>query len=1206
MRKVVILGLVVMLLLSLLPSGCTRQKPVVAPLLPPGFEQSRVPDVDLDGFLYVAQDSPFVLPWVDIYPPMEELLVCLSPTASTEATWIKASFESPSQAESAYQEIVDSENVWKLNRQSDLFVIHSEGFTAEPLVRAINQNDFVIFKKAYRDVWELLNHLPANPPGEAVAAGFLKPNDNFRNWLLSLLKDEQPISTFAEILDKVKIETIAIGLYSQADLNLIGKGGLEDSGLSILLVGKSSYPGFVVSIISQVLSWIGMTEDRIDGEKVYSTTFDNIHLVLKNVGSHVYLSIAPSSGDAKELLGSAIGEQVLSPPSPPPVSEDVEWLAKVIASEAGSVWDNEWVRCSDKERSTVGWTVLNRLEAGTFGKSIKEVVTAPEQYAHNQEPTSKIRELAKELLEGDIPDPTGGATHFFSPIGMPKEGESTTGFDTGGGLHEVPGIAKKVYFPSWTETYTWVGDLNNIRRAYFMFYRATSTPPSVAAGKKELLESLVSLKGAMLEKLDSDIDVTAMAFTNVKDYWRTKRWADIFIAPLRILEDTLSLLAKADDVRSLASLANASLDNSEAVYQVLSTVMMLQDLREVGEKLHYGLDGPTYVSSIKSMLEAADATYVPPFGSDWQKHYMNVIENHLYGVAEDTPLVIPRKSTEVERKNIEFARGALQVRTSIAKTFNDLIAEIENSELPEDFPTDEVVIQLNNLQKRIVKSMGYGTEVRYESYFQDKVETNLGAVGDLYRVFGQVAGMVDKELAIDTTVEVLKLIEAGESAALLYTVTYKIPSVKEEIKVAQKANTLAQVIIHPYTKTFSMDVEEKFYMIPQEMLLSFPTELSNLWMIADDTEQYVRYLLSEPTALTWTTILEDKQETRDWQDVKYLKVGSDGDNLYVRLEYSDKYSGGAHGNRHGSIFLDTDCNLETGLPWRNAHPWQQGAEYEIRFTYSPDKLYCIYGTLYRYGQDGNREHVINLKGSQGKDSVEVTVPINQIGSSKMLDIYVQSWAVAVDELEHAFSYTVSGKKSIIVDGNMADWSGISPILKDKAGDVVFKSADAVALYTTDDALNLYHRMDTSSPPLSMLISQDDDRDKWWQHEHRSHVIEIYYDVDQNPTTKAPNLEEVVDKSVFGGIGPEYRLVVDMSVHLSGKDVFVGLHKQVGLGWEQITGLMAAWNDVLEVAIPLTAMGLSKGVTIDLYVPRYVTQFIDYVPNNGPLHMQLTE
>ncbi len=208
------------------------------------------------------------------------------------------------------------------------------------------------------------------------------------------------------------------------------------------------------------LQWMGMVfTAEIKGNKLYDQD------------GKVW--VKQSKPSKEETLAPA------EPTTPAATTEDIEWLATVIASEAGSVWDvDRWVRCTDEERAAVGWTVLNRLSKGTFGETVEEVVTTPGQYAHNQQPTEEIRELAKQLLEEEISDATGGATHFFSPISMPKEGESTTGFDVGGGLHQVPGITKQVYFPSWTITYTWVGDLSNVRRACFMFYQfgEVSTP----------------------------------------------------------------------------------------------------------------------------------------------------------------------------------------------------------------------------------------------------------------------------------------------------------------------------------------------------------------------------------------------------------------------------------------------------------------------------------------------------------------------------------------------------------------------------------------------------------------------------------------------------------------------------------------------------------------------------------------------------------
>jgi Tol biopolymer transport system component len=142
-----------------------------------------------------------------------------------------------------------------------------------------------------------------------------------------------------------------------------------------------------------------------------------------------------------------------------------------MSSEAGSISDaGQAVRATDAERSAVAWTALNRVKAGTFGKSVRDVVTAPGQFAYGKEPTSEILDLAGRLLNGQVPDPTSGATHFFSPIGMPKDGESTAGFDVGGGLHIVLGLGKKVYFPLWTTKLAWAGELQDVRHKYYMFY----------------------------------------------------------------------------------------------------------------------------------------------------------------------------------------------------------------------------------------------------------------------------------------------------------------------------------------------------------------------------------------------------------------------------------------------------------------------------------------------------------------------------------------------------------------------------------------------------------------------------------------------------------------------------------------------------------------------------------------------------------------
>ena len=79
-------------------------------------------------------------------------------------------------------------------------------------------------------------------------------------------------------------------------------------------------------------------------------------------------------------------------------------------------------------QAAVAHVILNRAAAGSFGKTPGEIVLAPNQF----EPwTTRARELTaikrdspayretSDIVDmvagGDVPDPTGGATHFLNP-----------------------------------------------------------------------------------------------------------------------------------------------------------------------------------------------------------------------------------------------------------------------------------------------------------------------------------------------------------------------------------------------------------------------------------------------------------------------------------------------------------------------------------------------------------------------------------------------------------------------------------------------------------------------------------------------------------------------------------------------------------------------------------------------------------------------
>lgn len=141
-----------------------------------------------------------------------------------------------------------------------------------------------------------------------------------------------------------------------------------------------------------------------------------------------------------------------------------EALARLLTSEA-SVG-------SDAEQRAVGYTVLNRMDRnGT--DAVRDEWDA---YAHGQEPTDDLRDLAGRILRCEADDPSGGATHFYSPVSMPHEGDNTAGYDVGGGLEDTPGLDDRNYAPSWVDTH-YRCYVDGARQAYYKFYRPSGFGP---------------------------------------------------------------------------------------------------------------------------------------------------------------------------------------------------------------------------------------------------------------------------------------------------------------------------------------------------------------------------------------------------------------------------------------------------------------------------------------------------------------------------------------------------------------------------------------------------------------------------------------------------------------------------------------------------------------------------------------------------------
>jgi Cell Wall Hydrolase len=122
-----------------------------------------------------------------------------------------------------------------------------------------------------------------------------------------------------------------------------------------------------------------------------------------------------------DLAGVNPSIPVLKPALADYNSEERDYLIRTMVFEASGE--------PEEGKAAVAHVILNRKKLGKWGDNIKEVVTRPWQFEPWMTRRSEIENLSKDdpryrkaaqiaddVLSGQEPDPTAGATHFLNPI----------------------------------------------------------------------------------------------------------------------------------------------------------------------------------------------------------------------------------------------------------------------------------------------------------------------------------------------------------------------------------------------------------------------------------------------------------------------------------------------------------------------------------------------------------------------------------------------------------------------------------------------------------------------------------------------------------------------------------------------------------------------------------------------------------------------
>lgn len=319
----VILAMLLAAALALHP-GCTPTPIETAPKLPLEFLETPIPDIELNAYLYTSQEQSTIMP-LKLFLPEQSVPYALPTEVRIKrmAAWIGSdlnSFGASFQFQDIQDAILVEERMAEQGRKAeqswrhgaDLQLVRGTGPWAEGLRNALSTGSTVDFQKAYPEVWLLMRLLPASPPGEVLAAGFLRPAstviDSLAPWAgLNL-------GQFGPALGTVDVKNVAFAAYSNQRIVFpteVTPEYIQKYQIGAIFVAHSSYPGLILSfLLDRFASRVELEKTQIIGETVLYREYEDVYMMVKVMGSTIFFTLAPSRGYAQELMAAVLAPQV--------------------------------------------------------------------------------------------------------------------------------------------------------------------------------------------------------------------------------------------------------------------------------------------------------------------------------------------------------------------------------------------------------------------------------------------------------------------------------------------------------------------------------------------------------------------------------------------------------------------------------------------------------------------------------------------------------------------------------------------------------------------------------------------------------------------------------------------------------------------------------------------------------------------------------
>ena len=372
----------------------------------------------------------------------------------------------------------------------------------------------------------------------------------------------------------------------------------------------------------------------------------------------------------------------------------------------------------------------------------------------------------------------------------------------------------------------------------------------------QLKRELAELRKVVLQKIEFDLDDTSRAFAESENMFRSLRMAYSFKTVMDSIKNSFELFGIMEDVIDgikVKNLIETTVDSSLALGSIF---LVVENMKENAGKLEMVFNSGRYVENVKKMVKEAGSSQ-PTFGFDVERYRVGIKSQLQTKWGQEVLNVVHRNAkapcqaiNPVGEIRLEPLKGSTETRHYISDVFQKLEKEASEGRIS-DTNAKVLITLIQQTKQNVVQSnlsnLNFTLALPRSSHC-DSVQTKitLGRIAPLEKALASTYAAQDKNLKIEQFVTVKTAAEAMLSATTYY---FKDgDAIKEVVEATGKVSLaieLGDLVNKKFTRQ-EVDPAELIGSLPQEMLMALPSEFSELVLMVDTLDSFVRKLIIRP------------------------------------------------------------------------------------------------------------------------------------------------------------------------------------------------------------------------------------------------------------------------------------------------------------------------------------------------------------------------